>query len=363
MPFPRPTLSALFSQALGFLVARLAGADSRLRRSTLSVIARLAAGNTNLEFGYLDWLIRQLFVTTSDPPYLYIQGAEYGMAPEGATVAAGNIIFTGAINGTVIDLATALQVNGVFYETQQEVTLAAGTATAPVEAVAGGSAGNQPPGTTLSIVTAIAGINGTATVDENGLTGGTDTESPDAFRARVLERKAAPPQGGDPADYVAWAKSIPGVTRAWVYPLNRGAGTVDVSFVMDGRTDIIPLSADVAAVQAYLGTLGGAVGVKPVTADALVFAPAAYPVNLTIHGLVPNNAATQAAIAAAIADLLVRVGSPGTSSGTGCTIAYADLDDAIEGAAGVTYHFLASPGADITVPFGQMPVPGTITYT
>jgi uncharacterized phage protein gp47/JayE len=50
----------------------------------------------------------------------------------------------------------------------------------------------------------------------------------------------APPQGGASADYLAWLLAQPGVTRAWVFSLNRGAGTVDDAFVMDGRANIIP---------------------------------------------------------------------------------------------------------------------------
>jgi hypothetical protein len=51
----------------------------------------------------------------------------------------------------------------------------------------------------------------------------------------------------------------------------RGAGAVDVAFVMDGQSPIIPAPADVANVQAAIDAL------RPVTVDCRVFAPAGDP--------------------------------------------------------------------------------------
>jgi uncharacterized phage protein gp47/JayE len=65
------------------------------------------------------------------------------------------------------------------------------------------------------------------------LTGGTDQETDDELRLRVLTRIRQPPMGGDADDYVAWALAVPGVTRAWCSPLEMGIGTVTVRVMCD----------------------------------------------------------------------------------------------------------------------------------
>ena len=80
------------------------------------------------------------------------------------------------------------------------------------------------------------------------MTGGTDTETDEQLRARILQRIQNPPMGGSAADYVAWALAVPGVTRAWAAP-EQGIGTITVRFLMDdlrADDDGWPTPADVA---------------------------------------------------------------------------------------------------------------------
>ena len=81
------------------------------------------------------------------------------------------------------------------------------------------------------------------------LDGGTDEETDEELRARVLRRIRQPPMGGDAYDYVAWALAVPGVTRAWCSPLEMGIGTVTVRFMMDdlrADNDGFPIADDIA---------------------------------------------------------------------------------------------------------------------
>lgn len=158
------------------------------------------------------------------------------------------------------------------------------------------------------------------------------------------------PQGGAPADYLAWTLAQPGVTRAWVFPLNRGPGTVDVAFVMDGRASIIPQPADVSAVQSAINLL------RPVTADCQVFAPAGDPFAVTLAALSPNTPATQAAINAAVADLLARDAMP--AGRIYLNRLYAALSDA----GGANSFELVAPMADVVSATGHMPVFQPVTF-
>jgi uncharacterized phage protein gp47/JayE len=151
--------------------------------------------------------------------------------------------------------------------------------------------------------------------------------------------------------YAAWAKEVAGVTRAWVFPGELGAGTVTVRFVRDDDdTTIIPDGAEVSAVQGYIDAR------RPVTAQVTVVAPAAVPLNLTID-ITPDTAATRAAVESELRDLLSR-----DEVVPGGTILLSELRTAIGIAEGISDYTLVSPAASVTHTTGQMPIFGVITW-
>ena len=349
MPYTRPTLSQLRQQGRGFFQIWLPGADMTLRRSVLGVIADVLAGFIHGLYGFLDWLAKQVFASSADIDALVRQGAEYGLAPLAGTNAAGNIVVSGIASETVPD-GTGLQSTGGWpFVTVGGATVGGGgTVTVAVEATEPGANGNLASGAPLTFVTAIAGINAVANVDSGGLSGGTDTENTEAFRARVLARKRQPPQGGVAYDYEAWAKTVAGVTRAWCVPRNRGAGTVDVSFVMDGRSNIIPLSADVADVQAAVDAK------RPVTDDCIVFAPTPSAVNFTITGV---DASAQAGITAALKALFANL-----ELAQGLSL-QDEIIPAVAGGAGTSPFDVTVPSADVGGAAGTLLTLGTISWS
>jgi uncharacterized phage protein gp47/JayE len=195
----------------------------------------------------------------------------------------------------------------------------------------------------------VPGVASAALVAAPGLTQGADAESDDALRLRLLARIRQPPMGGSASDYVAWALQVPGVTRAWVYPLENGVGTVTVRFVRDNDVDFIPDAGAVTAVQEYIDAR------RPVTAQVTVLAPTAAPLDLTI-ALTPDTAAVRAAVTGELQDLLRRDAKPGG------TILISRIREAISVSAGETNHVLSAPTADVTHLAGEMPTLGTITW-
>lgn len=349
MPFSRPALSDLIERAVQDIETRLPGTDARLRRSNLNVLARTHSGAVHGLYGYLDWISRQVLPDTADAEILERWASIWGVTRKAASFAAGPVTLTGT-TGTVVPAGTVLAAaDGQEFETDAEVVLASGTATAQVTALAAGQAGNLADGTALSLVSPIAGLNSQATVASGGLVSGADAETDTALRARLLARIQTPPQGGAEADYIAWALEVPGVTRAWVYPAELGLGTVTVRFVRDDDASIIPDAAEVTAVQGYIDAL------RPVTAEVTVVAPVAVPLDLTI-ALTPNTSAVQAAVQAELEDLLRREAEPGG------TILISHIREAISLAAGETNHVLTVPAADVTHTTGQIATLGTITW-
>lgn len=349
MPFSRPTLTTLIDRARGDLDGRLPGADSRLRRSVLDVLARMHAGGLHGVYGYMDWAARQLMPDTAEADHLDRWSSVWGVSRKAAVAATGDLTLTGD-NGVEILAGALLQRgDGVDYVTLADVTIAGGVATVAAEAVAAGADGNADTGIALTFVSPVAGVSSTATVAGPGITAGLDQEDDESLRGRLLERIRQQPRGGAATDYVRWAKEVPEVTRAWVYPEKNGLGTVGVAFVMDGRADIIPLAGDVTAVDDWIADR------RPVTADVEVFAPVADPMDLTIE-LTPDTADVRTAVEAALGDLLAREAEPGG------TILLSHIREAISIAAGETDHVLTVPAANYVSSAGEIAVLGTITW-
>ena len=349
MSFSRPTLQQLIERAQADIDSRLPGTDPRPRHSVRGALAKNSAAAFHGVYGYLDWLARQLFPDTAEAEYLARHASIWGVTRTPAAAAAGNVTFTGT-TGTLIPAGTELQrSDGALYTTDAEATLASGTITTAVTAAVVGAAGNAAIGTTLTLTSPIAGVNATATVASGGLARGADEEDADALRIRLLAVIQAPAHGGNKADYERWALEVPGVTRAWVYPLEGGAGTVTVRFVRDDDASLIPDAGEVTTVQNYIDDL------RPVTAAVTVAAPTAAPADYTI-ALTPNTQAVKDAVTAELADLHRREAAPGA------IFLLSHIKEAISIAAGETNHVLTVPSADITPATGAIPTLGTITW-
>lgn len=349
MSFNRPTRSALIERISADYDSRLPGADSRLPASVLNVMARTDAGTADGLYGYLDWLSRQILPDTADTDILARHAGNWGVPRKGAVGASGTVAVTGPLD-TIIPAGTALvRDDDVEFRTTAAITLLGAPTAVPVEELLGGPAGDTAAGTALRFVAPIAGVNAVAPVLAPGISGGAAEEDDEALRARLLTRIRTPPTGGSKGDYERWALEVPEVTRAWVFANWMGAGTVGVTFVLDGRADILPLAGDIDLVQAYIDER------RPVTADLVVFAPEPFAIDLRIR-LVPDTADTRTAVLAELADFFARDAEPGG------TIYISRMREAISIAAGETWHELQLPELDVMVEPGSLPVLGEVDF-
>ncbi|SCI96932.1 Uncharacterized homolog of phage Mu protein gp47 [uncultured Flavonifractor sp.] len=100
-----------------------------------------------------------------------------------------------------------------------------------------------------------------------------DGEDDDSLRQRTLKKLSGSPTSGNADHYIQWCTSVPQVLRAKVFPLRRGAGTVDVTIVdTDGRA---PQEEVRAAAQAVVDQQ------RPVGVDAKVTAPTETPIQVS----------------------------------------------------------------------------------
>jgi len=345
--FSRPSLADIIQRVRNDVLSRLS-TDDVLRRADAEVYARVMGGVAHGLYGFIEWLSDQIIYDTAELEFLERWCSIWGVSRKAAAVATGSVTFA-VQAGSVIPSGTLLQaLDGVQYQTTADATITAPTATAPVSAVVAAAAGNRATGQSLSLVSPVVGIQTTATAGE--LSGGADIETDDALRARLLARIQQPPHGGASYDYTGWALEVSGVTRAWVYQAELGLGTVTVRFVRDLDATLIPDAVEVAAVQAYIDAR------RPVTAQVMVVAPVAVPINFQIQGLMPSNAAVQTAVQAELQDLLLREAVPGG------TLLLSHIRAAISAAAGETDYVLVVPAANVTNTTGNMSTMGTITW-
>lgn len=353
--FSRPALATLVARAIADIEGELPGADARVRRSNLNVLAKVSGGSAHGQYGYIDNYAKMVLVLDAKDEVLD-RHARIWVPPgrKSADYAVGYIAIVGTPGATLEAGSLYKRADGRIYITDAEVTLTGTSAEVAVTAVEPGQAGNADAGVTLNLDSPVDGINAAATVTVAKLTGGTDREDDDDLLDRILERIQETPHGGAKHDYANWAKEVPGVTRAWAYPLEMGDGTMTVRFVRDDDADLIPDAAEVAAVQAHIETVCPALGelfvVAPIP-DALVFQIRATPATLAV----------KAAIEASLRDVLQREAEPEGGDGEG-EVLLTHLREAISLAAGETDHVLAYPTADMTPAVGHMVTFGGITW-
>lgn len=339
--FERPTLRDLVARTLADVTSRLSP-EELLRRSDAKVYARVLAGASHELHGHLQWIAEQVIFDTAEKEYLERWASMWKVTRKPAVAASGLVTATGS--GLIPAGAVYRRADGTEFEVVDS-TFAPGSV--PVAANVPGVAGNTAVGTALSLMTPIAGVVTVATVVS--VVNGSDAEDDASLRARFLARLRKSPNGGDADDYERWALEVPGVTRAWVAPLEQGAGTVVVRFVRDNDPSIFPDPAEVATVKAYIDS------VRPVTAELYVVAPVEALVNFQIS-VTPNTLAVRSAVNAALRDLLVREAAPSK------TLLRSHISEAISTAAGEVDHVLVSPAANVVPPIGHMPSFGSIAW-
>lgn len=392
--FWRPTVAQLIAQAKTAFQAWLPGADTALRRSNLGVTSVVVAGALDGEYGYQDWAIdNALMPDTAIPPYSTRWGSLKGATPKGPVAATGTAAFANDLPDIPIPSGTLLQLQpGIVFQTTADANTGSGGAVSgvPIKAVlpsptSDGSQWNCNAGASLTLVRAIDGIDGSQVTVGANITNGAAPETNAAFVARYLQLFRAPPQGGDPYDYVEWALEVPGVTRAWCAPLWMGPGTVAVFPMFDvseaafggvpqggngvasGEARATAATGDQLTVANYIyvGRYAAKGACRPATALVYVIAPTLVPQDFTLK-YVPET--QQSLVQAAIASVFLAEGAAAsidttTGAVTGGTVELGDIQAAVRAVPQCSGALVLSPTDNITLSIGQLPSLGTCTWT
>jgi uncharacterized phage protein gp47/JayE len=315
-----PTTQELSDNIVAQLEASLSQTIPLLPKAFTRVLAKALAGALALLYRYAGFIFLQLFVAHASFRETTILGVTLRPLVEW-----GRLIGLGDPNDAVraelvIDVTVTTQDGSlaagtqlvrpdtqVIYLVKNDVLLDAPTIQATIVASAdpddnggAGDIGNLGAGDTVEFANPLPNVERVATVSSQAVTGA-DGETPEEYRARVIARFQARPQGGAYADYRDWALDVEGIIRVYPYTSDT-PGEVDVyceaTEASSGSEDGIPTGAQLTAVEeaielddsglASRRPAGAAINVAAITRTAL---------GVEVVGLeVDDEATVQAAI-------------------------------------------------------------------
>lgn len=255
--------------------------------------------------------------------------------------------FTYAVSGTPVTPATGL-INASFVGLSIAIT-----------SNESGVGKNLSSGATLTLAAPVAGVDSTATVQFEGVTGGTDVESDDDLRARVFQVRRNVITEFNPAAITRTARSVAGVTRVRVNRITPAIGEVTVFFVRDGDENIIPNATQVAAVEAaILETLPA----DKAPADLHVDAPTPVSTDYVFSAYFPATVTMRTAIQTSLQNMYrTNVDFETDIIEDKYRAAIIDTVD-VETGEKLSSYTLSSPSGDITVTTGELGVLGEVSF-
>lgn len=276
-------------------------------------------------------------------------------------------------NGSVVITVTAE--NEFTYEPDTLPGVAAtgapkATATAAIveiEATTSGQATNVDAATVMSITSAPIGADSFARVSFGGIAGGSDAETDDEYRARILEALGTDYGMFTEDEIKIVAKTVPGVTRVMVRTASVGApsgwpneGQVKIAFLRENDANPLPSAQEVADVKAKIVAL--LMPSHTDEEDVIVMSPPPYAVDFTFSALAPDTAGMRVAIRNVLTQFFlesVEWGVAITADEYRCAILTAYDPETRQKLRSFT---LSTPSGTVTPGVDDMPVLGTVTF-
>jgi uncharacterized phage protein gp47/JayE len=257
MPFSREPLAALLDRAYNHYTSLFKPLDRTPRYNLLRVFASVDAGMYHQLLGDLGFLADQIFPDTATGEYLRLHWSDR-VPPLYAVAAAGTIAIPGVPGAPVPAGLVYASASGRRYFTDAAGRVGDdGTAVVTVKAEASGAETSLPSGEKLSLLSSLPpGIDSTAEVTGDGITGGADAESDEAYLVRVLQSLRNATRYGKPGDFADWAvDSSPEVSKAWEFRNFGVFGALLVQVVGGNQIDGIHQVGGLDLVTEYIGAV------------------------------------------------------------------------------------------------------------
>ena len=235
-----PTTEELYQQQLVNMQSALGQAVQILPKAFLPTLARVVAAGLHLLYLFSAEGRRNIWASSASSETTTVGGVRVnplqeigrrvraGLPDPGAAAVLSLSVPTHA--GGSIDAGAQLanEESGLVFSVVSSVSTVEGTTTVRVRCIGTGEAdsvgtgtqGNLAVGSVLTWLSQPAYATAATATVAAVYSQGSDPETADAYRARVIDAEAVPVHGGSLADYRAWAKTSPNIDRAWAY---RGA--------------------------------------------------------------------------------------------------------------------------------------------
>ena len=329
-------MRAIFAEEAGFVPND--GCDAMVRLYAL-------ASEVQSLLAQADWVLDQSFPQTAVGQYLDYHAETRALTRLPAAKAAGVLRFSApsaAVTDYEIDAGSvAMTSGGVRFETTKKADV-------PASAVEAGASGNAIAGAIHLMSVYPVGI--TQCTNPEAFSGGSDEESDEKLRERVLASYKRLPNGANAAFYEQEAMSFPNVAAAKAVGRARGIGTVDVYVSTHAGAPDKKLLGEIEAVLQKK---------REIAVDVEVKAPTEKTVNMSAE-LTAEQGWTMQEITDAVTAALQAYF---TGERLGEAVYTAKLASILYGVEGVKNCHLLTPDEDVSVSATELPVLGTVTIT
>ena len=301
-----------------------------------------------------DWVLDQSFPQTAQGIYLDYHGMMRGLTRIPAAKAEGTLRFlveAAPVSDMVIPAETVcMTADAVRFKTKEAAVLAAGSlfVDVPAEAVESGKQGNAVPERITILAACPVAITGCT--NPEAFSGGSDEETDEVFRSRILESYQRLPNGANAAWYEQSAMSYPGVAAAKAVGRARGIGTVDVYVASESGS---PEAELLEGLQALLHEK------REIAVDVAVKAPVEQVVDVAVAVVPADGVAFDDAAAAVEAEIRAVF----TGHLLGKPVRLAELGNRIYRLDVVENYRISEPAEDLAANDTVLPVLGTLQVT
>ncbi len=197
----------------------------------------------------LEYAQKQQFPSSSNAEYTLVHAAIRGIIRRDPERAIGTLIFPSPIS--LPKGAKLFTDDGREYQVNPAIT---SQRVAVIESILTGAGQNLPPGEVLSLFSPVGFVTG-GTVSEGGIIGGTDIESIESLRLRVIDRWRQNSEYGSVKNYYEWLGQTR-IIKAGVFPAYPVPGMVSWTGLVEaaGGALSLPSPEIEAEIQAFLET-------------------------------------------------------------------------------------------------------------
>lgn len=282
MAYENKTVEYVYDLLIASFQERFNNKLRLLPKSFIVVLAKVLSAIYIVPFKLCGWFLLQIFPDTASYEKVDVLGHtirpliklgdQFGVQrPMEGTAWQGIITVhrTGLNKSVAAGTQLKNDANGLIYCVETSTELDEDDKEVAVYCVESGTAGNLENGDILNFVNPVDFATKETEVVQTAVKG-TDAETEESYRRRVVNRYSTQPQGGALADYRIWAYDAAGVLQ--VYPYNDEDSPGGVIIYVAGKTDVYPTRVPDSALLVAVGKActydpdTGVANRKPVTA-------------------------------------------------------------------------------------------------